>query len=169
MGSLSIHIGLGHMTDESMLIGRAALPTLSKLSPTNPLSIYSPIVNSKGLCLGKINICVSIHTVEKKKVVATSEDRVDSPELIVCPNTNHVTSRSTDTLVPVITASSEGPIQNSPSEKEADRSDVSIGPQQLEVISELIERGSRLRSEMVQSLAKGVTERQHCSPDMDEQ
>ncbi len=172
MGSLSIHVGLGHMTDESMLIGRAVLPNLSKLSPTNPLSVVSPIVNPKGLCLGKINICISIQPAEQKKMATSSKARVDSPELIVCPGTKQssaitITNKSIGEQEPVIVASSKSPIQYSPCDDEADKSDVSIGPQELEVISELIDRSSKLRSEMVQSLTKGVAERQRCSsPDV---
>lgn len=167
MGSLSIHVGLGHMTDESMLIGRAALPNLSKLSPTNPLSVHSPIVNPKGLCLGKINICISIQRVEQKKVTISSNTRVDSPEPIVYSTAKQASgltnSESIKEQVPSVTTT--GSRSLAPCDDEVDGLDVSIGPQQLEVISELIDRGSKLRSEMVRSLAKGVRERQHYSPE----
>ncbi len=183
MGSLYVHVGLGHMTDESMVIGKASVPSLSKLSPTNALTLQSPIVNSKGLCLGKLTVNISIQPVEVATALKKSSKVEDSlPKVIVSPsveqfqgrsspeNTN-IATRSTEEQVPLTYTEdnlSKSPVQHSPSEDEADRSDVSIGPQQMEVISELIDRGNALRNEMVQSLADGVSKRQHCpSPVMD--
>ena len=37
MGSLAFQIGLGHMTDDSMVIGQAVITNLTGLSVTNPL------------------------------------------------------------------------------------------------------------------------------------
>ncbi len=183
MRSLYVHVGLGHMTDESMVIGQAAVPSLSKLSPTNPLTLQSPIVNPKGLCLGKLTINISIQPVEIVTALKKSSKVEDGPpEFIVDPsvgklrggspeNKNIATRRNTEEQVPLTHTEdnlSKSPVQDSPIEDEADRSDVSIGPQQMEVISELIDRGNALRDEMVRSLADGVSKRQHCpSPVLD--
>lgn len=43
MGSLVFQIGLGHMTDDSMVIGQAVITNLSGLSVTNPLKGYEDI------------------------------------------------------------------------------------------------------------------------------
>ena len=37
MGSLTFQVGLGHMTDSSMVIGQAVVPSLKQLTPSYPL------------------------------------------------------------------------------------------------------------------------------------
>ena len=40
MGSLTFQVGLGHMTDSSMVIGQAIVPSLNQLSTSSPLRGY---------------------------------------------------------------------------------------------------------------------------------
>ena len=37
MGSLTFQVGLGHMTDNSMVIGQAVVPSLKQLTPNSSL------------------------------------------------------------------------------------------------------------------------------------
>ena len=37
MGSLTLLVGLGHMTDSSMVIGQAVVPNIKQLTPNSPL------------------------------------------------------------------------------------------------------------------------------------
>ena len=41
MGSLTFQVGLGHMTDSSMVIGQAVVPSLNLLSTSSPLKGYT--------------------------------------------------------------------------------------------------------------------------------
>ena len=56
MGSLMFQIGLGHMTDDSMVIGQAVITNLSGLSVTNPLKGYEDISVLYSYC-HSCNIC----------------------------------------------------------------------------------------------------------------
>ena len=40
MGSLTFQVGLGHMTDNSMVIGQAVVSSLKQLTPRTPLKGY---------------------------------------------------------------------------------------------------------------------------------
>ena len=37
MGSLTLLVGLGHMTDPSMVIGQTVVPNIKRLTPNSPL------------------------------------------------------------------------------------------------------------------------------------
>lgn len=185
MGSLLLHVGLGHMTDESMVIGRAALPSLSKLSPIHPLTIHSPIVNPKGLHLGKLTVIVSIQPVEQKQGPSllhkhSSATQDDPPEFIIGPSAGKFkqnsppdpdkiqsgdvsSSMNKERRAPYVEwEAAKSPKPQLQSDVKEERGITNIGPQQLEVISELIDRGNKLSEEMMQSLTDGVS-RRHCS------
>lgn len=200
MGSLTLHVGLGHMTDESMVIGQVVLPRLSDLSHTTPLTLHSPVVNSKGLQLGRLNIQLSIELLKQKPSVTPNPKRSVLTQANKLPNvgaapagfivgpgagkllTNILPQEDVDTAVsglvtnnkvqenhsmniepPHKQTSSTHLVHNTSSNGHVDcGSDRStgdglfVGPEQLGVISELIDRGKKLRDEMVHSLTDGL-------------
>ena len=191
MGSLTIQIGLGHMTDQSMVIGQAVLPNLTKLSPTSPITFRPSVTNPKGLHLGRLTITFSMQVLEHRLSGHLSKrsasDHTDPPEFVVGPgvgkfrgrNSLKPTSASTNDREEgedVLEAREEPPpnshVHQLSRDVESDgvpedTSDVSIGPQQLEVISQLIDRGTKLREEMIHSLVDGLPRKNH-SPSQEE-
>ena len=202
LGSLTLHVGLGHMTDESLVIGQVALPRLTDLSPTTPLTLYLPVVNPKGLQLGKLNIKISIELEQQKSLVTRNPKRTQAKKLtnvgaapaefIVGPgagklltnsspqedldtavsglltnnqvqennrldvqaSSDHHSDKQTSTAYPVHSTSSNG-LTDCGSDQMS-MNGLFVGPEQLGVISELIDRGKKLRDEMVHSLTDGL-------------
>jgi len=176
MGSLKLDVGLGHMTDDSMVIGQASLPGFTKLSPNNPLSLVTSVINPQGLCLGKLHLTMAI------ELVKDSVKRVGPPVVKPLPlfreieppdlHCDEESIHNDQTIVP-----QEQELAKQTATKKRDYADdqtsvlpgtelvagnshqykaTGLGPQQLMVVSELIDHGNRLRDEMVQALGHCV-------------
>lgn len=182
MGPLQLQIGLGRMTEDSMVIGQSTIPELSVLTPSNPVEGSYSIINSDGIHLGRLQICFHLDLAESQPAVGKRPRTRDthapvpsSAEFVVGPGTKSYDSpreqagsgMEQDRIASSrerFTTISEGAqvksavhVPTSETKAGVPASAVSepLGDsrsQQIEVISSLIERGRKLRDAMVQSL-----------------
>ena len=221
MGSLTFQVGLGHMTDSSMVIGQAIVPSLKQLTPSSPLKglvhipthltkhtllriIYNlfcighySIVNSSGVHLGKLSVHIRIKTASqpmeepalKKKATLAPAEFIIGPGARFRERSLHdsVSSEVVSTVVgdqdkfvsgrakfgalnlKEINAPMGGKEIEHEMEQGVSEERVGLGAQQLEVISELIERGQQLRSKMVESIVNQKTDGVEASEKKQEQ
>lgn len=144
-----------------------------------------PVVNSSGVCLGKLCVDIRIEinmqqgeegSMHKQKKVTLAQ-----PEFIVGPGTRfrergahesppNSLSKDISTMVGVQNRVSGGPTLSTTKEIHIPTGDeetekhmperMELGTQQIEVISELIERGQQLRSRMVESIINQAASRE---------
>lgn len=144
-----------------------------------------PVVNSSGVCLGKlcIDIRIEINTQQGEEEPMEKQKKVTlgQPEFIVGPGAcfrergarespSDSLSKDICTMVGVQNKVSGGSTLSATKEihiptgnKEAEKrvpERMELGTQQIEVISELIERGQQLRSRMVESIINQGTSRE---------
>ena len=152
-----------------------------------------PVINSSGVHLGKLCVHINIK-VDATQHGKSTQKKVtsDQPEFVVGPGARHterethVSSSSKD--IDTMTSGLDKPVSSRvmfstrPStlreiriptgESEVEESSpkkAELGAQQIEVISELIERGQQLRSKMVESILNQRTEREESSNKKQEQ
>lgn len=134
-----------------------------------------PVINSSGVCLGKlcINIRIEISTQQREEESMQKQKKVTlgQPEFIVGPGSrfHEKGARESPANSPSKYLSTMVGVQNrvSGGSRVSDAKEIHIptggeekcvpertelGTQQIEVISELIERGQQLRSRMVESI-----------------
>ncbi|CAI8045648.1 C2 domain-containing protein 3 [Geodia barretti] len=108
MKSLKLRVGLGHMTDDSMVIGRSTLPDLSTLTKSQPYEDSLPIIGTQGHRLGRLQVQIELQVARAGQTrlttpAAASDDVSHPPEFKVGPGAHRATEKQREPIAEIDT------------------------------------------------------------------